>query len=517
MRPGRLTPNPRLALLLSASGLLLSIVASASGRAEAADSPASTALSFTPAGVKAALDQTLAWYQRARVAMRAINDAAGPLFAREDEQAVLRVLERAFDAARAQAAILGRQLPAAPAAAAPDQSRQADERGRLEAEIKKNEEESAQLRARLKRSPAAARTALERELAAASNQLELNRLRLDFLTRLGQLDTSVASNDDDLAHQIKAIQDAVPELKSQPGSAPAPAAAALRADDVASGTRALVSRLLALQRARSTLKEMAQSTSVLARDVATAQRGVETVVRANVGRLRELAKDPVPSGKSLDDGAREFRETLDRVKLLSGVALPLREESALLGRFGDDLRETQGAIDRASGQALQGLLLQLVGVGIAIGVICIGAVLWRIAAYRYVTDGYRRRIAMGARNAVVTVAIVLVILFHFTSELTALVTILGFAAAGIAFALQNVILAVAGYFSIVAPNGIRIGDRVSLQGPFGYVHGEVIEIGLFRLRLRELIGEQLAPTGRIVVFPNSVVFTGSFYKHPTPA
>ena len=30
----------------------------------------------------------------------------------------------------------------------------------------------------------------------------------------------------------------------------------------------------------------------------------------------------------------------------------------------------------------------------------------------------------------------------------------------------------------------------------------------------ELAGEPLQPTGRIVVFPNSVVFTGSFFKHP---
>jgi small-conductance mechanosensitive channel len=260
---------------------------------------------------------------------------------------------------------------------------------------------------------------------------------------------------------------------------------------------------------------MSTSTGALARDVDAGLRAVETVVRANIGRLRELAKDPSPPGTSLDDGAREFRESLDRVKLLSGVVLPLREESALLRRFADDLTGTQRAIDRASGQALQGLLLQLAGVGLAIGVICIGAVLWRIAAFRYVADGYKRRVVMGARNIVVAVAIVLVVLFHFTSELAALVTILGFAAAGIAFALQNVILAVAGYFSIVAPNGIRIGDRVSLQGPFGYVHGEVTEIGLLRLKLRELVGEQLAPTGRIVVFPNSVVFTGSFFKHPT--
>ena len=109
---------------------------------------------------------------------------------------------------------------------------------------------------------------------------------------------------------------------------------------------------------------------------------------------------------------------------------------------------------------------------------------------------------------------VLVLVFHFTNELTALVTALGFAAAGVAFALQNVILSVAGYLSMMSPHGIRLGDRVSLQGPFGFVHGEVLEIGLVRIRLRELAGDTLEPTGRIVVFPNSVVFTGSFYKHP---
>ena len=143
--------------------------------------------------------------------------------------------------------------------------------------------------------------------------------------------------------------------------------------------------------------------------------------------------------------------------------------------------------------------------------------LWRVATVRYISDPYRRRLSFTARNVVVAVAVVLVIVFRFTTELTALVTALGFAAAGIAFALQTVILAVAGYFSMVAPNGIRVGDRVGLQGPFGYVHGEVIEIGFVRVRLRELAADSVTPTGRIVVFPNSVVFTGSFFKLPPPA
>src|SRR5207302_6023428 len=107
---------------------------------------------------------------------------------------------------------------------------------------------------------------------------------------------------------------------------------------------------------------------------------------------------------------------------------------------------------------------------------------------RYIADASRRRLLLTLRNIVVTTALTLVIVFHFASELTALVTALGFAAAGIAFALQNVILALAGYFAMLSPDGIRVGDRVSLQGPFGHVNGAVVEIGCVRTPLRALDG-----------------------------
>lgn len=167
-------------------------------------------------------------------------------------------------------------------------------------------------------------------------------------------------------------------------------------------------------------------------------------------------------------------------------------------------------------EALESLAVGLVGVLVAVVAILAGAALWRVAAKRYVRDPYRRRLVMMARRVAVLIGLGLVLVFHFASELTALVTALGFAAAGIAFAMQNVILAIAGYFSMMAPeDGIRVGDRVSLQGPFGYVHGDVLEIGLVRIRLREPAGDPPRPTGRIVVFSNAVVFTGSFFKHPS--
>jgi len=504
---GRLGAIARLLLLAA-----LLVIARPGGTAAAAESTDRPSLPVAPGDVRASLEQALAWYQRTRAAMRSINESAGAVFAREDEQTVLRVLERAFDIARAQAALLDRESARATTGAPPPgKSERAAAREQLQAEIQQDQEQLARLRSRLRTAPARMRAALQREAAAATNRLALNGLRLDFMTKIGQLDSSISGADGDLTHQIQVLQDAVPEAH-QSGRTP-PAANPASTDASSSGTRALIHRLLALQRGRHALKEVAASTSELRRDVDAALHATRTSVRPMMGRLRALAKEPSPPGAPLDEGAREFRDLLDRVKLLGGVVLPLREEAALLHRFSDNLDSARRAIDRASRDALEGVVLQLTGVAVAIGVIVIGAVLWRIAAVRYVADRYRRRIVMGARNVVVAAAVVLVVLFHFTSELAALVTILGFAAAGIAFALQNVILAVAGYFSIVAPNGIRVGDRVSLQGPFGYVHGEVTEIGLLRLRLHELAGDQLAPTGRIVVFPNSVVFTGSFFKH----
>jgi len=57
-----------------------------------------------------------------------------------------------------------------------------------------------------------------------------------------------------------------------------------------------------------------------------------------------------------------------------------------------------------------------------------------------------------------------------------------------------------------------VGDRVQLAG----VTGDVLEIGLFKLTLMELTNDANGrqPTGRIVVFPNSIVYqtNGNFFN-----
>jgi hypothetical protein len=468
--------------------------------------PSSTAYARSPEQVIASLNRAMTWYRQARIVLRSTDTAA--VFGYTDEQTAIRLVGRAFDAARAEAELLDREPGAAPSSAG---GRRAGERAELEASIRQGEQEVALLRSRLRAAGPEHRPALERAVVAASNRLELDKARLEFFTRLRELDSSRSGSDDDLEHQIEALREAVPELASPTA---AQVVAATPSQGVASGTWAMILRLLALQRSRTRLDALEVATGDLIHGVEDDLKTVRAQGRPMMARLRALANDPTDSATSLTDSRHEFRSLLERRKLLTAAVLPLREELALARRFRTDLKGWSEVIDRESRQALQGLGIDLLGVVLALAVIFVGGALWRVGVSRYVVDGPRRRLLLTVRSVVVSVAIVLVLIFHFTSEMAALVTALGFAAAGIAFALQNVILAVAGYFTMVAPNGIRVGDRVSLQGPFGYVHGEVSEIGFVRIKLQELTGEPLRPSGRVVVFPNSVVFTGSFFKDP---
>jgi small-conductance mechanosensitive channel len=94
----------------------------------------------------------------------------------------------------------------------------------------------------------------------------------------------------------------------------------------------------------------------------------------------------------------------------------------------------------------------------------------------------------------------------FVTELGSLATFAGLITAGLAVAMQSVLVSIVGYFFLIGKYGIRVGDRVQI----GTVTGEVIEMGLVRLHLMEVSGEgQMAPTGRVVAFANSIIFQSS--------
>lgn len=84
-------------------------------------------------------------------------------------------------------------------------------------------------------------------------------------------------------------------------------------------------------------------------------------------------------------------------------------------------------------------------------------------------------------------------------------TIIGLVSAGLAIALKDPIMNIAGWVFILFRQPFRIGDRIQI----GDVTGDVIDIRLFQFSLSE-IGNWVdadQSTGRIIHMPNGIVFT----------
>lgn len=99
----------------------------------------------------------------------------------------------------------------------------------------------------------------------------------------------------------------------------------------------------------------------------------------------------------------------------------------------------------------------------------------------------------------------------FKDRLGGLTVAVGVASAGIAFALQEVIVSIAGWIAISFGGFYKPGDRVQLGG----IKGDVIDIGILRTTLMEL-GEWVQSdlyTGRIVRIANSFVFKEPVYNY----
>ena len=146
----------------------------------------------------------------------------------------------------------------------------------------------------------------------------------------------------------------------------------------------------------------------------------------------------------------------------------------------------------------------MIGIALALGAVFILSEIWRRLTFRYVHEPRRRRQFLLMRRFVTGFLVGIVLIMGFVSEFSSLATFAGFVTAGIAVGLQAILLSIAAYFFVIGRYGIRVGDRISVAG----VTGDVIDIGLVRLYLMELAGTgiELYPTGRVVMFSNSVLF-----------
>ena len=108
-------------------------------------------------------------------------------------------------------------------------------------------------------------------------------------------------------------------------------------------------------------------------------------------------------------------------------------------------------------------------------------------------------------------AAILLIIGIFSNQLSSISVALGVAGVGIAFALQEVIVSIAGWIALSLGQFYTIGDRVQLGG----IKGDVIDISILRTTIMEMgewvKGDQY--NGRIVRIANSFVFKEPVYNY----
>ena len=224
----------------------------------------------------------------------------------------------------------------------------------------------------------------------------------------------------------------------------------------------------------------------------------------------------IPAQETAQQEQRATAQLVEHFKQVSDATIPLSQQLILMDQSQANLKQLQDSVDHEYDRILRSLLLRVAALLIALGLIWLFSELWRRATFRYVRDARRRRQFLVLRRVITGFCMFVVVLLGFISDFSSLATYAGLITAGIAVALQTVILSVAAYFFLVGRYGVRVGDRVTVVfNGANSVTGDVVDIGLVRFYLMELAGSgiDLKPTGRIVVFPNSVLFqTSPLYK-----
>ncbi len=462
------------------------------------------------------LGAAIAWYRQLNVETGLVEEPSEALYLTADQGMAEEIVNLAFDYADAQAALIakfgqsGQQVASAGTGSGPAalvESRLAEARGEvdnLQARVK-------DLRARLRITARRQRDSLARQLVAAQAEQELARSRVDFLTTMAEFErgNSPASQTNSLQAQIDALRHTLqPEAKAKAQ----PAAAGHEASEP-NGLVGLAEHLLDLRTKVTTIEQRQDSTQSFAKVVVRTRASLEQVLTSIDASAQQLTRLALSNDRTnIDDRKKQFEQLITRRKLLGTGLLALTKQNLLLRRYADNLVQWRNQVLRHNNQVLHALLVHVTGLLLVAALIAALAVIWRRLAVRYVEDVNRRRQILKVRDVTVVILVIIVLLFNFTSELGALATVVGFAAAGIAVALQDVILSIAGYFRLSGRFGIKHGDRVELQG----VRGEVVELGLTKLTLLELGGDgiQSGPTGRLVMIPNSSVFRDKFLNHP---
>jgi small-conductance mechanosensitive channel len=481
-----------------------------------------------PSQIVQFVSQTIDWYRQTQQEQHIATQPEDLGFIADNQRIAAQVVRLAFDFARAeeqkQAKTSKTNAPVTSNANLSQYDRLSAAAARADQLVQDTQAELESIQRALETAPAAKRRHLQTQIAELQSELGLFQARqqtlhgmLDFAS--GASGTGGATS---LRGQIEELARAVPPAVSgtaanEPG-APAEPEPTLKPGDRGSkpadnGMWALIGNLFRLSSKRTFLSNDLRVTQELESSSKQLRSPFGAHVRQLIQSGDQLAKEADTSDQA---GLVQQKQRLDALtvefKQLSALIVSLRKQAILLDLYERSLSNWKAEVTTELKQSAKEVVLRLGGLAIALAVVLAVGEVWKRAIFRYVHDVRRRYQFLLMRKVALWCGVALVLVFAFVTELGAVATFAGLITAGVALALQNVIVSMVGYFFLIGKYGIRVGDRVQV----GAVTGEVVDIGLVRFHLMELSGgtADSEPTGRVVAFSNAVVFqaTSGLFK-----
>ena len=487
-----------------------------------APQPPSTAIPGTQ--VIDLLSRTISWYRRLAVEQQLANEPADLTFVNENRRIAAQVVTLAFDFARGQAQLQAKPAPKASSKAGSSDAQQYQAlfqaAQKTDQDIQDTQNELTGVRAKLSKAVGAKeRKLLDSQVAELQSEIGLLQARRDALNSMVEFVNSSTTGAGGLRAQIEELARSVPASLSHPqGTAPGettPEPSATTNAPVArrpqpSGIWGLAADLVHLSGKRSALSDESSATQELVRACKDIRKPQLDALRNMIGQGNQLfAAADTATPDQLAQQRQQIDALTSQFKQVSSTLLPVSKMIVLLDIYQKTLANWREAIDSEAHDEVRQLLLRLGVLLVLIAAVFIIGEIWRRTTFRYIHEARRRYQFLLLRRIIMWAAIALIVILAFATQLGSAVTFAGLITAGIAVALQNVIVSIVAYFFLIGKYGVRVGDRVQVAG----VNGEVVDLGLVRLHIMEL-GPDSQPTGRVVALSNSIVFqpTAGLFK-----
>ncbi len=270
-----------------------------------------------------------------------------------------------------------------------------------------------------------------------------------------------------------------------------------------------VTNPVAIISAFSYLKQLDEEQNRFEYEIDSLRKFIDLLNR-KIAILKELIE---VEGKS-----RELREELDRtLKEVSEAedALTLHQTALIVYKKKVDevrLRLTEQIKQQAKKAGT---------IGAVVLIMLLFVLLFKWLVKRTITDNERFYMANKIINFTFVFFVVIILLFAYIENVSYLVTVLGFASAGIAIAMKDWFMSMLGWLVIVLGGSIHVGDRIRVDKDGKMYVGDVLDISLLRITMLEDITlttyKHNRRAGRIIFIPNNYIFTDMIanYTHAT--